>query len=70
MAKTGKTERELLRVYVLPDGALDVRVLATWADDPTNEKAARLSKAVAAAIVGVLQGEASVPEFFRLNRPQ
>jgi hypothetical protein len=67
---TTGTPRELLRVYVQQDGALDIRILATWADDPMNEKPTRLSKAVAAAIVGVLGGESEVPAFFRLNRPQ
>lgn len=62
--------RELLRVYVAEDGTLDVQVSATWSDDPANEKPARLSKAVAAAIVGVLGGESEVPVFFRMNRPQ
>lgn len=68
--QSNEPTRELLRVEVGEDGSLHVLVSATWTDDPANEKPARVSKAVAAAIVGVLGGESQVPVFFRLNQPQ
>jgi hypothetical protein len=52
---------EFLRVLVMADGSLDVRVLVTWPDDPTNEKPAALSRAVKEAIVGVLGDNPAVP---------
>lgn len=68
--KTTGATRELLRVYVEADGSLDIQILATWADDPANERPAKLSAAVAAAIVRVLGSENEILEVSRLNRPQ
>jgi hypothetical protein len=69
METTNDALRELLRVYVQPDGLLDIRVLVAWPGDPKNHIPAMLSEEVAKAITHVLAGSHRATEFLQVNQP-
>jgi hypothetical protein len=57
MADTNADEaKEILRVYVRPDGSLQVDVLVTWQHDPEGTKREALARAVAETVSRIFGG--------------